>query len=103
MFYTSKQQVKITRTNDFVEVRVPGKRQKLIGKTPMPVDEIAWYVRLTTIPRNEHNKLGIVVVDLKPESVNLNAMAQQDRIEASKARARARRAQREQERQSRFE
>ena len=91
LFYLSKPQLKIVREKGFVEVRVPGKRKKLIGETPRPIDEMAWYVRLTTIPRNELNPLGIVVTDLRPAIVSLVELAKQDRQEARRAKRKARR------------
>jgi len=84
LFYFSEKQIKLTRGEDFVEARIPGERQKLIGKTPMPSDQIAWYIKFTTIPRNELNQLGIVVIDLKPVSVSLEQLAHEDHSKGNK-------------------
>lgn len=67
MFFVNPRLIRVDRypEHDKVVVRVPGIRQKLIGNQPLPADEMVYYVKMTTIPRNVHNEYGIVVIDLK--------------------------------------
>lgn len=79
LFYISDQQVKVLREPDWAEVRVPGKRQKLIGTTPRPTDEVAWFIKIATVPATELNPFGLVIIDLKPVNVSLSEIAKGDR------------------------
>lgn len=67
LFFINTRQVKVERYPDLdvVIVRVPGTRLKLIGGRPLPQDELVYYIKMTTIPRNVHNEYGIVVIDIK--------------------------------------
>ena len=66
MFFVNPRLIKVERYHEFeqVVVRVPGLRQKLIGNKPLSPDEMVYYVKMTTIPRNVANEYGIVVVDI---------------------------------------
>lgn len=57
-------QVQRYPNQDMVIVRIPGTRQTLIGKKPLD-DEIAYYFKMTTIPRSPYNPKGIVVFDVR--------------------------------------
>lgn len=89
MFFIDTRQIKVERHPEFdkVVVRLPGVRQKLIGSKPLPPDEMVYYVKMTTIPRNIHNEHGIVVVDIRLRPAPLAAIAAEDRA-AAKAQAR---------------
>ena len=66
MFFINPRLIKVERYPEFetVVIRIPGIRQKLIGNKPLPPDEMVYYVKMTTIPRNVSNEYGIVVVDI---------------------------------------
>ncbi|MBP9838304.1 MAG: hypothetical protein KBC84_06280 [Proteobacteria bacterium] len=66
MFFINQRLIKVDRYPelDKVVVRVPGLRQKLIGDKALPPDEMVFYIKMTTIPRNVTNEYGIVIVDL---------------------------------------
>jgi len=83
MFFIDTKQIKIERFPelDKVVVRLPGVRQKLIGQKPLPPDEMVYYVKMTTIPRNIHNEYGIVVVDIRLRVAPLSTIAAEDRQE----------------------
>ncbi|MBL7663145.1 hypothetical protein JNK13_10385 [bacterium] len=85
IFYVDPNQTKITRfpEQDKVEVRVQGNRLKLIGDKPLPADYLAYYITMTTIPRNEHNEYGIVVIDVKLRKLEqTNELQLEDRKQA---------------------
>jgi len=86
VFFLSPSRIRISRGENTAEVRIAGKRQKLIGAVPRPSDEIAWFVTLTTIPANELNKYGLVVIDLKPVPVTLKELDAMDRKQEQEAR-----------------
>ncbi|MCC6952808.1 MAG: hypothetical protein IT290_01685, partial [Deltaproteobacteria bacterium] len=67
---------------DMVIVRVPGVRQKLIGNQPLPTDEVVYYVKLTTIPRNLFNEYGIMAVDIRLSLTALETIKKEDESEA---------------------
>lgn len=81
IFFIDTKQIKIERYSEFdkVVVRVPGVRQKLIGQKPLPPDEMVYYIKMTTIPRNIHNQYGIVVVDIRLRIAPLAEIAAEDR------------------------
>jgi hypothetical protein len=66
MFFINPRLIKVERFPhlDTVVVRIPGLRQKLIGNQPLAPDEMVYYVKMTTIPRNVHNEYGIVITDI---------------------------------------
>ena len=66
MFFINPRLIQVVRSpeDDTVAVRIPGIRQKLIGDKPLEPDELVYYIKMTTIPRNVHNEYGIVVTDI---------------------------------------
>ena len=65
IFRVNMRGVKVQRRDDeFVVVRLPGTRQRLIGNRMLPPEQIAWYIKMITIPRNVHNEYGIVIIDV---------------------------------------
>jgi len=66
MYFINPRLIKVERFPhlDTVVVRIPGLRQKLIGNQPLAPDEMVYYVKMTTIPRNVHNEYGIVITDI---------------------------------------
>jgi len=83
IFFIDTKQIKIERFADLdkVVVRIPGVRQKLIGQKPLPPDEMVYYIKMTTIPRNIHNEYGVVVVDIRLRIAPLAEIAAEDRQE----------------------
>jgi hypothetical protein len=83
IFFIDPKQIKIERHRDVdrVVVRLPGVRQKLLGQKPLPPDEMVFYVKMTTIPRNIHNEYGIVVVDMRLETRTLASIKAEDKAE----------------------
>jgi hypothetical protein len=83
MFFVDTRQIKVERhpSLDKVVVRIPGVRQKLIAKEALPPDEMVYYVKMTTIPRNIHNEFGIVVIDIQARIAPLRLIADEDRRE----------------------
>jgi hypothetical protein len=88
MFFIDPKQIKIERHPelDKVIVRLPGVRQKLIGQRALPPDELVYYVKMTTIPRNIHNEHGIVVIDIRLRVAPLALIRQEDKEEAKEKR-----------------
>lgn len=80
VFFIDDNLLKIERfpDQDYVVVRVPGTRQKLIGNKPLAPEQIVYYVKMTTIPRNVHNKYGIVVTDIQIRKVDLDTLERED-------------------------
>lgn len=80
VFFIDDNLVKIERfpDQDYVVVRVPGTRQKLIGNKPLAPEQIVYYVKMTTIPRNVFNKYGIVVTDIQIRKVDLDTLERED-------------------------
>ncbi len=83
MFFINPRLIKVERFPelDTVVVRIPGVRQKLIGNKPLPADEMVYYVKMTTIPRNVHNEYGIVVYDLKLRRVDERQVSKEDKMQ----------------------
>lgn len=83
MFFINPRLIKVERYPelDMVVVRIPGVRQKLIGNKPLPADEMVYYVKMTTIPRNVHNEYGIVVVDLRLRRADERQVSKEDKME----------------------
>jgi len=81
IFFIDTKQIKIERHADLdkVVVRIPGVRQKLIGQKPSAPDEMVYYIKMTTIPRNVHNQYGVVVVDIRLRIADLAEIAAEDR------------------------
>ena len=91
MFFINPRLIKVERFPelDMVVVRIPGLRQKLIGNKPLPPDEMVYYVKMTTIPRNVHNEYGIVVIDIRLRRANERTVKKEDRMEKRMERKRA--------------
>jgi hypothetical protein len=75
---------------DRVVVRLFGVRQKLIGRTTIPQEEMVYYVTMTTIPRNVQNEYGIVVVNIQLRKIDAQTLADEDRKEEQARRHAAR-------------
>ncbi len=88
MFFINPRLIKVERFPelDKVVVRVPGVRLKLIGNKPLPADEVVYYVKMTTIPRNVHNEYGIVVTDMRLRRANQRAVSREDKMERNAVR-----------------
>jgi len=74
LFLVDQTLTKVSRypEEDYVIVRVPGTRQKLIGREAIPQEQFAYYVKMTTIPRNINNEYGIVITDMRLAQIDLN-------------------------------
>jgi hypothetical protein len=81
MFFIDPKKIRVDRHAqlDRVVVRLPGVRQKLIGQKAIPADELVYYVKMTTIPRNMHNEYGIVIVDIRVRVAPMNVIAAEDK------------------------
>lgn len=94
IYITNPQLINVERFPelDTVVVRIPGVRQKLVGDKPLDPDEMVFYVKMTTIPRNVHNEYGIVITDIhlrhadqrtiKSEDISIN-MAKEKQSKAA--------------------
>lgn len=88
MFFINPQLVNVQRYPDIdsVVVRVPGVRQKLIGDKPLQPDEMVYYVKMTTIPRNVHNEYGIVITDIHLRHADERVVKKEDKsVDSAKA------------------
>ena len=65
MFYVNTKGLQITRFDDHVIVRIAGKRKKFLDKELSKMDDIAWFVTMSTVPPNKLNRFGIVVTNFK--------------------------------------
>ncbi|MFN8391978.1 MAG: hypothetical protein U0136_16935 [Bdellovibrionota bacterium] len=97
MFFVNPRLIKVDRYPEFeqVVVRIPGIRQKLIGSKPLPPDEMVYYVKMTTIPRNVSNEYGIVVVDIHLRRADEQQVMKEDHQEEKANRMAERKAARE--------
>ncbi len=93
MFFINPRLIKVERFPelDKVVVRIPGVRLKLIGNKPLPADQVVYYVKMTTIPRNVHNEYGIVVVDMRLRRANQRQVSREDKMERNAVRKQQRR------------
>jgi hypothetical protein len=80
MFFINPRLIQVVRSpeDDTVAVRIPGIRQKLIGDKPLAPDELVYYIKMTTIPRNVHNEYGIVVTDIHLRAANERVLNMED-------------------------
>lgn len=80
MFFINPRLIQVVRSpeDDTVAVRIPGIRQKLIGDKPLEPDELVYYIKMTTIPRNVHNEYGIVVTDIHLRAASERALKTED-------------------------
>ena len=71
LFFINNRFVKVERypENDYVVVRLPGIRYKIIGNKQLNPDRVIYYVRMTTIPNNVHNPYGIVIDNIRVELI----------------------------------
>lgn len=74
IFYVNTKNIVLTRHDDFVEVMIPGKRKKLLNDEMPDYQEIAWFIKMSTVAPNSFNQFGIVVYSLelknkKPDGV----------------------------------
>ncbi len=85
LFFADKRLVNVERypEEDYVVVRIPGTRQKLIGDKHLPPEYMAYYVKMTTIPRNVHNEYGIVIIDISLRKVTADKMERSSNKEDS--------------------
>lgn len=83
MFFINPRLIKVERYPeiDKVVVRIPGVRLKLIGNKPLPADQMVYYVKMTTIPRNVHNEYGIVIIDIRLRRANERQVTKEDKME----------------------
>lgn len=67
LFFVDSGLIKVDRDlgRSSIVVRLPGTRMKLIKNSPVPAEEMTYYVKLTTIPRHAYNEYGIVILDIK--------------------------------------
>ncbi len=63
-------------------MRIPGVRQKHIGAVPLPPDELAYHVKMSTIPRNAHNEYGIIVIDLRLRRADELRVSREDQMKS---------------------
>lgn len=82
IYFINPQLIKVERYPeiDTVVVRIPGVRQKLIGDKPLSSDEMVYYVKMTTIPRNVHNEYGIVVTDIHLRRADERVIKTEDKM-----------------------
>ncbi len=74
LFFINESLIKIERfpAEDKVVVRLPGTLQKLIGKEPLPPEEVVYYIKMTTIPRHQKNEHGIVIINIEAQSIKFS-------------------------------
>ncbi len=85
LFFVNQSLVRVNRLpeRDYVEVRLPGVRYKLIGASQGKPEQMVYYVRMTTIPKNPHNEYGIVVFDMERKDSDFQSIYFQDQKEAA--------------------
>jgi hypothetical protein len=90
LFFVNEKMIKIDRfpEEEKVVVRLPGVRQKLIGGQPTEPDELVYYIKMTTIPKNVSNEFGIVVVDLRLRKAGMKTIVREDKKELKAAKLR---------------
>jgi len=64
MFYIANSKTEIHRFDEYVEVKIFGRRKKLLRDQLSKMDKVEWSVRMTTVPPNVHNFHGIVIHSL---------------------------------------
>ncbi len=82
LYFLNPRLIKVDRFPELekVVVRVPGERVKLIGNQSLPSDEMVYYVKMTTIPRNLQNEYGIVVVDIRLRRADGRDISKEDKF-----------------------
>lgn len=83
IFFVNDKQIRIDRDEKQgrVMVRLPGSRMKLIRNQPLPGDEMVYYIKMSTIPRNAYNEYGIVVYDIRLRKASEKVIAKEDLME----------------------
>lgn len=83
LFLMDPSRVRIDRSEDepSVTVRIPGVRQKIIGGQIVPNDQVVFYVKMTTIPRNLLNEHGLVVTDVRIRATEFRVIDLEDQQE----------------------
>lgn len=86
IFYVDERLIKVERIpqRDQVIVRLPGVRQKIIGTTALPPEDMAYWIKMSTIPRNRENQYGIVAVDIRAEIKERKEIRTEDKKEKYK-------------------
>ncbi|MCB0360250.1 MAG: hypothetical protein KDD44_11460 [Bdellovibrionales bacterium] len=82
LFFIEASHIKVQRDKNrgIIVVRLPGVRQKLIHGKPLDPDELAFYVTMTTIPRNAQNELGIVITDVKLRRIQMRTIDEDEEV-----------------------
>ncbi len=70
MFYVSNDKTEIHRFDEYVEVKMLGRRKKLLREQLSKMDQVEWTIRMTTVPPNVHNFYGIVVHSLNMKVID---------------------------------
>ena len=85
LFFVNQSLVRVNRfpERDYVEVRLAGVRHKLIGTNQLKPEQMVYFVRMTTIPKNPHNEYGIVVFDMERKDSDFQSIYFQDQKEAA--------------------
>ncbi len=80
VFFIDEGLVKVDRIegDEKVIVRLPGVRQKMIGEKALDAEDMIFYIKMTTIPRNRENEFGIVAVDVRFEIKGRRDVIRQD-------------------------
>jgi hypothetical protein len=83
LFIINQSLVRVNRypERDTVEVRLPGTRYKLIGTDQLKPEQMVYFVKMTTIPKNPQNEYGIVVFNLERKDSDFQAIYFQDQRE----------------------
>ena len=92
LFFVDKAYTRVERFpgHDNVVVRLVGTRQKMIGTKILPEDAIAYFVKMTTIPRSAHNEFGIVAVDIRLKKTSYDELVKQELMEKKEAKKKVR-------------
>lgn len=69
IFYINSRQMRVMRTGNHVVIYVPGTRHRLVGDTPLPPEDVAWWIKMKTIPHSIGNEFNIAIIDLRLESL----------------------------------
>ena len=62
--------VERNKDQDHVIVRLVGEQVKYIGQNLLSPEYVVFYLKMTTIPRNKHNNYGIVIQDIRKETLS---------------------------------
>jgi hypothetical protein len=89
IFFVNPRLIKVERFPEYeqVVVRIPGLRQKLIGNQPLQPDEMVYYVKMTTVPKNVSNEYGVVITDIHLRRADERDISREDAGAASAKRS----------------